>query len=95
MKKIIIACGSGIATSTVARNSLEEKLTERGIQLNNISFDQTSIAQLPSKAENADLVVTTSKYTNDIGVPVLNGLPFLTGVGVDPLVDKVIEVLDL
>ncbi|QVI35009.1 PTS galactitol transporter subunit IIB [Lacticaseibacillus chiayiensis] len=95
MKKIIVACGSGIATSTVARNALEEKLKAKGIDVTQVSMDQTSIPQLRSKADQFDLAITTAKFTEDIGVPVLNGLPFLTGVGEDQLVQKVIDILDL
>lgn len=95
MKKIIVACGSGIATSTVARNALEEKLKEKGIDATQVSMDQTSIPQLRSKADQFDLAITTGKFTEDIGVPILNGLPFLTGIGEDALVEKVIDVLDL
>lgn len=95
MKKIVVACGSGIATSTVARNALEEKLKEKGIDATQVSMDQTSIPQLRSKADQFDLAITTGKFTEDIGVPILNGLPFLTGIGEDALVEKVIDVLDL
>ncbi|MCB5815288.1 PTS sugar transporter subunit IIB [Lacticaseibacillus paracasei] len=95
MKKIIVACGSGIATSTVARNALEEKLKEKGIDATQVSMDQTSIPQLRSKADQFDLAITTGKFTEDIGVPILNGLPFLTGIGEDALVEKVVDVLDL
>ena len=95
MKKIIVACGSGIATSTVARNALEEKLKEKGIDATQVSMDQTSIPQLRSKADQFDLAITTGKFTEDIGVPILNGLPFLTGIDEDALVEKVIDVLDL
>lgn len=94
-EKIIVACGSGIATSTVARNALEEKLKEKGIDATQVSMDQTSIPQLRSKADQFDLAITTGKFTEDIGVPILNGLPFLTGIGEDALVEKVIDVLDL
>lgn len=95
MKKIIVACGSGVATSTVARNALEEKLKEKGIDATQVSMDQTSIPQLRSKADQFDLAITTGKFTEDIGVPILNGLPFLTGIGEDALVEKVVDVLDL
>lgn len=95
MKKILLACGSGIATSTVARDTLEDKLKARGADMSNISFDQTSIPQLRSKAKDYDLVITTSKFDEDIGVPVLNGLPFLTNMGEDAVVDKVAKVLHL
>lgn len=95
MKKILVACGSGIATSTVAREALEDGLKDRGINMHDVSLDQTSIPQLHSKAKDYDLVITTAKYDEDIGVPVLNGLPFLTGVSDDEVIDKVIEILKL
>ncbi|MFD0898537.1 PTS sugar transporter subunit IIB [Loigolactobacillus binensis] len=95
MKKILVACGSGIATSTVARTSLEDDLKDRGINLKELSFTQTSIPQIPSIASEYDLIITTAKYTEDVGVPVINGLPFLTNIGEDAVIDKVIKALDL
>ncbi|EJN55088.1 PTS sugar transporter subunit IIB [Loigolactobacillus coryniformis] len=95
MKKILVACGSGIATSTVARTSLEDDLKERGINLKEIQFTQSSIPQIPSIASDYDLIITTAKYTEDVGVPVINGLPFLTNIGEDAVIDKIIAQLDL
>lgn len=95
MKKILVACGSGIATSTVARTSIENKLKERGINMSELSFDQTSIPQIPSMAANYDLIVTTAKYKEDVGVPVVNGLAFLTNIGEDKAITKIIEALNI
>lgn len=95
MKKILVACGSGIATSTVARNKLEEELQNRGFGANKVSFDQTSIPQVRSKAADYNLIVTTARYKEDVGTPVVNGLCFLTGVGIDQTVDTIIQKLDL
>lgn len=95
MKKVLVACGSGIATSTVARTALEDDLKDRGINLKEISFTQSSIPQIPTIAADYDLIITTAKYTEDVGVPVLNGLPFLTNIGEEAVVDKVIEALEL
>lgn len=95
MKKILVACGSGIATSTVARNKLQEELEKRGFGDNKVSFAQTSIPQLRSQANDYDLIVTTAKYTEDVGTPVINGLSFLTGVNMDSTVDQIISTLDL
>lgn len=81
MKKILVACGSGIATSTVARNKLEEDLQDRGVNMSQISMNQTSIPQIPSMASEYDLIVTTARYKEDVGVPIINGLSFLTGIG--------------
>jgi PTS system galactitol-specific IIB component len=93
MKKILVACGSGIATSTVARAALEELMADKGIGADKVSFTQTSIPQIPSMANEYDLIVTTARYTEDVGVPVVNGLPFLTNIGEDAVVDKIITLL--
>lgn len=95
MKKILVACGSGIATSTVARNKLEEELKKRGLGANKITFDQTSIPQIRSKAADYDLIVTTAKYQENVGTPIVNGLCFLTGVGIDQTIDTIIKKLNL
>lgn len=95
MKKILVACGSGIATSTVARNKLEEDLQDRGINMSQISMNQTSIPQIPSMASEYDVIVTTARYKKDVGVPVINGLSFLTGIGEDAAVDKIVEALEM
>jgi len=95
MKKILVACGSGIATSTVARNKLEEDLQDRGINMSQISMNQTSIPQIPSMASEYDVIVTTARYKEDVGVPVINGLSFLTGIGEDAAVDKIVEALEM
>ncbi|GEK63079.1 PTS sugar transporter subunit IIB [Lactiplantibacillus argentoratensis] len=95
MKKILVACGSGIATSTVARNKLEEDLQDRGVNMSQISMNQTSIPQIPSMASEYDLIVTTARYKEDVGVPIINGLSFLTGIGEDAAVDKIVEVLEM
>lgn len=95
MKKILVACGSGIATSTVARNKLQEELKKRNFGSDKVDFSQTSIPQLRGQAKDYDLIVTTAKYTEDVGTPVINGLAFLTGINIDSTVDKIINILHL
>ena len=46
-------------------------------------------------AKNYDLVITTSKVTADYGVPVVFGLNFITGIGIEPLVDDIVKRLGL
>ncbi|MCO7124491.1 PTS sugar transporter subunit IIB [Sporolactobacillus shoreicorticis] len=95
MKKILVACGAGVVTSTIAVNKVDEGLKSLGIAPDQYKIDQTSIAQVASLAEGYDLVITTAQYTNDIGVPVLNGLPFLTNIGADELIKKIAQTLEL
>lgn len=90
--RIIIACGSGVATSNVATEKLKGLLRERGIQA---EVRAVNFGSLASEARVADLLVTItpgSSRDSELPIPVLSGIPLLTGVGVAPLLDKIAEM---
>lgn len=95
MKKIIVACGAGVVTSTTAMNKLNEELSARGYEEGkDYKLIQTSVQSVASMADEADMAITTTQYDNhDIKIPVLNGLPLLTGIGTDAVIDKVEELI--
>jgi PTS system galactitol-specific IIB component len=95
MKKIIVACGAGVVTSTTAMNKLNEELGARGYEEGkDYKLIQTSVQAVASMADEADMAITTTQYDNDeIKIPVLNGLPLLTGIGTDAVIDKVEDLL--
>ncbi len=95
MKKIIVACGAGVVTSTTAMNKLNEELSARGYEEGkDYKLIQTSVQAVASMADEADMAITTTQYDNDeIKIPVLNGLPLLTGIGTDAVIDKVEDLL--
>jgi PTS system galactitol-specific IIB component len=88
-KRVLVACGTGIATSTVVTLKIQEAL-----KANNIDADvvQCKVSEVPMKVDGADLVVTTTEYTND-KVPVIRGLSFLTGIGMEKDLEKIVEIL--
>lgn len=88
MKKIIVACGTGIATSTVVCVKIKDALKKAGVQADVI---QCKVAEIPSKIAGADLVVTTTSYTHPT-VPVIRAISFLTGIGVENDLKKIIEI---
>ena len=94
MKKIIVACGSGIATSTVALSKIQTGLESKG-KLKDIQFVQTSLSELPSLVEGATVIVTTAQGGDGFGVPVVSGLGLITGLGVDKVIDEIIEIAEL
>ncbi|CEI82064.1 PTS galactitol transporter subunit IIB [Oceanobacillus oncorhynchi subsp. incaldanensis] len=90
MKKVLVACGGAVATSTVAANKIRALLKE-----NNIDADvsQCRVSELGSKVSGTDLIVTTAKVDKDYGVPVIHGLAFISGVGLDKTKKEILEVL--
>jgi galactitol PTS system EIIB component len=88
--KIVVACGTAIATSTHVAMKVKELLEERGLKIHTI---QCRVLEVPSLAPNADLVIATAQVPYDIEVPVVDGIPFLTGIGVKEVIDKIESLL--
>jgi len=87
---VLVACGTAIATSTVVAKAIEEGLAARGIS---VFTRQCKAAEVPALAKDFDLVVTTTPVPSDIGVPVIQTLAFLTGIGKDQVLDQIAEIL--
>jgi len=90
MKKILVVCGAGVATSTVAAKKIEEKLRDRGVA---VQVDQCKATEVAFKAAGYALIVTTTLLGEVPGVPVVQTLSFLTGVGIDRDIDRIVELL--
>jgi len=90
MKKILVACGTAIATSTVVAKKLEEMLAARGVAA---KIDQCKASEVPSKASGYDLIVSTTEVDGTAGKPIVRTLSFLTGIGVEADVDKIVGLL--
>lgn len=90
-KTVIVSCGTGIATSTVAAKAIEDACKEAGIK---VVTKQCKAAEISVYLDQgADLIVTTSQIRFDPGIPVVNGLPFLTGIGKDKVIADILEIL--
>jgi len=90
IKKILVACGTAVATSTVVAKSLGEELKKRGIEAEII---QCQASEVPSHCDGIDLVVTTTPVDLDQCTPVIQTLAFLTGIGKDAVIEQIIEKL--
>lgn len=90
MKKILVACGTAIATSTVVAKKLEEQLGKRGLS---VKIDQCKASEVPAKVKGYDLVVSTTEVGDTGGKPVVRTVSFLTGVGMDADVAKIAKLL--
>ena len=89
-KRILVACGTAIATSTVVANKIKELLTAKGVQ---VDIQQCKAAEAPSKAAGYDLIVTTTPIGNVGDVPVIRTVSFLSGVGMDKDIALIMEKL--
>jgi PTS system galactitol-specific IIB component len=89
-KKILVACGTAIATSTVVLRKIEERLEEKGIKVN---FVQCKASEVHSKLDGVDLIVTTTPVNNVGDIPVIQTLSFITGLGIDADMEKILSYI--
>ena len=89
-KRIIFACTSGIATSTVATENVLQYCKKEGIEVEPM---QSNVGTIPSQDGMADLIVVTSGVKYSLKTPIINGLPLITGIGEEALLKKIVDIL--
>lgn len=80
MKKLLIMCGTGVATSTIVTNKVKTWLKEKGLE-NEVQLYQSKIADEMNKINNYDVIVSTTVVPDSIKDKVIMGVPLLTGIG--------------
>lgn len=82
MKKIrvLVACGAGIATSTIVVKKVEDLFASNQIPIEVI---QIKISEAASKQTEADMLISTTMFPTEYSIPAIKGMAFLTGIGVD------------
>ena len=77
MKKLLIVCGAGHATSTIAVGYSDK-----------VKIYQSKIADELNKIDDYDAVISTTIVPDSIKDKVIQGLPLLNGMGVDQVYDQ-------
>ncbi|GBU10426.1 PTS galactitol transporter subunit IIB [Erysipelotrichaceae bacterium] len=89
-KKIIVACGGAVATSTVAANAIKNLCESNGILC---EINQIRMSEIESICQGYDLIVTTARMDKNFGVPYVNGISFLTGINKDKIEKEILTIL--
>ena len=90
-RKIIVACGGAVATSTLAAQEIQELCDEHHIALELV---QCRVNEIETYLHGVDLICTTARVDRSFGdIPVVHGMPFVSGVGIDALRQKILTLL--
>ncbi|GEM04209.1 PTS galactitol transporter subunit IIB [Halolactibacillus miurensis] len=88
MKKLLIMCGTGVATSTVVTGKIKDWLKDHGLD-KEVTLYQSKVADEMNKIDDYDAIVTTTVVPDKIKSKVINGVPLLTGIGADQVYDEI------
>lgn len=89
-KKVITLCGSGVASSTMCAQKIKTACEENGID---VDVKPMAFRDLQGQMMDVNLIVTITPGLKYKDVPVVDGVPFLTGVGQKAAMEKVLNIL--
>ena len=88
--RVLVACGSGVATSTIAKNAAHEIAEAAGVP---VEIYKSTISEVPQKQHDVDIVCTTANYRKPLEKPYLSVFPLISGVGADACRKKLTALL--
>lgn len=94
-KLIVVACGAGINTSTIAEDAIRERIAKEGFT--DVEVKRILMADIEGYLSRTDLIMIVSmmKIFRTFNVPVVQGMPFLIGNQAEKnvLLDKIVAVV--
>lgn len=90
MKRIVVACGSGIATSQTVASKINSMLEDDGISA---TVESVDIKALENIISQVDIYVTIVPGSETYGKPTINGIKFLTCLGMEEEYEKLKELI--
>ena len=79
-RKIIVACGGAVATSTMAAEEIKELCQSHNIP---VELIQCRVNEIETYMDGVHLICTTARVDRSFGdIPLVHGMPFVSGVGI-------------
>ena len=88
--KIVVACGSGVATSQTVASKVNRMLKADGIDAEVEAVDLKSVDR---HLKDAAAYITIIRDNKTYDLPVIDGIAFLTGAGQKAQYDKLVEAV--
>ncbi|WP_088810669.1 MULTISPECIES: PTS sugar transporter subunit IIB [Listeria] len=87
---ILVACGAGIATSTVVTDKVENLVKEHHIDA---TVKQIKISEAAGLQDGADLIVSTTILPTTYKIPAIIATSYITGMGMEELDEEILSYL--
>ena len=92
MKTIVVACGGGVATSQTCAVKLADLLEKNGISPSEFRIEAININSMTQYEKVADIYVSIcGEGEKEFDLPTFNGGPFITGMGAEEELQKILE----
>lgn len=88
MKKILVICALGYATSTMVKRNIEEFLKER--KIGGWTVDAVGMGMSQEPAKTASIIVTTVQLDQkEYKAPIIDGISLISGIDCDKTFEEI------
>lgn len=91
MKKVIVACGSGVATSQTVASKVNRLLKEKNV---NAQVEAVDLKSVDRYLADACAYIAITKVSKEYPIPVINGIAFLTGMNQEAELNRLIDAIN-
>lgn len=85
---ILVACGSGVATSTVAQEAVKDICKEADIPAKII---KCTMSEIQSKQDDVDVIMVTTNYRKPVKKPLIKVFGLISGIGMDKIKEDIVK----
>lgn len=89
-EKVLVACGAGIATSTVVMKKIEALFSKHQID---VEFRQIKIAEAASLQNDYNMLITTTMLPTTYDIPAIKAMSFLTGINQAKAEEEILDTV--
>lgn len=91
MKKILVICALGYATSTMIKKTIEDFLREKGAEGWSVDAVGLNMSAAPAKA--ASIIVTSLELNQkDYAATIVNGISLISGIDKEATLNEIYEL---
>lgn len=83
----LVACGSGVATSTVAQEAIKAILKEANIQ---VTLTKGTVTEIPTRQDGVDIIFVTSNYNKPTSKPLIKVFGLISGINKEGIKKEII-----
>lgn len=91
MRKIIVACGNGVATSQAVAFRINRMLEKE--RISDVRVEAVNLRSLERELHGAIAYVDITNSHMDYGVPAIDGLAFLSGENKEKEFKKLLDII--
>lgn len=90
--KILSICGSGVVTSSMVASKLKDMFAEKGYDADTVEANSSEVEGYCNR-EHFDLIAYASPISDNCGVPAINAIGLITGMGEDEFMEEALAEL--